>query len=168
VVPANGYELNARNTELTFEIRLLGLRWFSAGFHELRGDFVLDPDGRGGRLNVVVRTASIDCRNAFWNERLRSAQWLDTGQYPEMIYRSTHIDFEGTAQATVRGELTLHGVSRPLTLTVTDIDCQFSATDASRSCRFLGHARLRRSDFELLHGFWRGGDAVDIVIRGTK
>ena len=163
---AGAHQLTPANTQVSLEIYQLGLHWFSAVFRELSGDFALSHDGQGGELNVSVRTDSIDCRNSYWNDRLRSPQWLDTAKYPQMTYRSTRIEFADAAHATVQGELTLHGVTRPLTLTVTDIDCDLSPTSTRRVCRFVGHAQLRRSDFGLPHGFWTGGDVVDIVVRG--
>lgn len=159
--------MDAANTQVAFEINRLGLRWFTAAFHDLTGDFVLDPGGQGGRLSVVVRMASLDCRSAFWDERLRSPQWFDTERYPQMIYRSSRIDFEGAGRATVHGDLTLHGVTRPVTLAVTDIDCPQSKAATAGRCRFIGHAQLRRSDFGLAHAFWQGGDFVEIYFRGT-
>ena len=115
--------MDSANTQVAFEIHHLGLRWFTAAFHDLSGEFVLDPDGQGGQLSVVVRMASIDCDSAFWDERLRSPQWFDTAKFPHMVYRSSRIDFQGPTRATVHGDLTLHGITRPVTLAVTDIDC---------------------------------------------
>jgi len=166
VGPTDAHHLNPENTQIAFEIKRLGLTWFSAAFGDLSGEFLLGGDGQGGDLNVTVRTASIDARSAYWNERLRSPQWLDTTKFPEMIYRSTRIELDGPAHASVRGELTLHGVTRPLTLTITDIDCDLSASARQGGCRFVGHGELRRSEFGLPHSFWTGGDTVDIVVRG--
>jgi polyisoprenoid-binding protein YceI len=66
----------------------------------------------------------------------------------------------------VDGRLTLHGVTRPLALRVTDIDCPQIPPDAPHPCHFLGRATLKRSDFGLPHGFWEGGDQVQIIVRG--
>lgn len=159
-------QMDAGNTQVAFQINRLGLRWFTAVFHELTGDFVLDPDGRGGHLSVVVRMASIDCRSAFWDDRLRSPQWFDIAKYPEMIYRSSRIDFDGATRAAVHGDLTLHGITRPVTLNVTDIECPPLVAGTPHTCRFVGHAQLKRSDFGLAHAFWQGGDFVEIIVRG--
>jgi polyisoprenoid-binding protein YceI len=163
VTQAASHELDSANTHVSFDIERLGLRWFSVEFRELQGEFAPAPDGQGAHLTVVVRTASIDARSAYWNERLRSSQWLDTEHFPEMVFRSTSIRFEGDAQATVQGELTLHGITRPLTLTISDIDCPQSTP---ATCRFHGRASLRRSEFGIPHGFWLGGDRVQILVRG--
>jgi polyisoprenoid-binding protein YceI len=163
---AGAHHLHPGNTQISFEIEHLGLRWFSAAFRELSGDFALASDTEGGQLAVVVRTASLDSRSAYWDERLRSAQWLDTAKYPEMSYRSTRIVLEGPTSASVEGELTLHGVTRPLALRISDIDCPQAPLAEQRHCHFVGRATLKRSDFGLPHGFWEGGDAVEIVLRG--
>ena len=75
-----GYHLTAANTHISFEVRRLGLRLFSAEFHQLSGDFVLDGSPEGGAMGVVVQMGSIDCHDAGWNVRLRSPQWLDVQQ----------------------------------------------------------------------------------------
>jgi polyisoprenoid-binding protein YceI len=162
----SGYHLDAGNTRLSFVVSRFGLRWMSAQFRELTGEFVLHPSGQGGHLDVAVRTASVDCADAYWSERLRSPEWLDTAQFPEMLYRSSRIDFEGETRAKVYGSLTLHGVTHPVTLTVTDVHCEQSG-DGGSHCSFAARAQLKRSDFKLPHGFWQGGDAVEIFVRGS-
>jgi polyisoprenoid-binding protein YceI len=57
-------------------------------------------------------------------------------------------------------------VTRPLALRITDIDCPEVRLGGSRPCRFVGRATLKRSDFGLPHGFWEGGDQVQIVVQG--
>jgi polyisoprenoid-binding protein YceI len=165
--PCGAHHMDSANTQVAFEIHHLGLRWFTAAFHDLSGEFELDPDGQGGQLTVVVGMASIDCDSAFWDERLRSPQWFDTAKFPHMVYRSSRIDFQGPTRATVHGDLTLHGITRPVTLAVTDIDCPQTRGDGAARCRFLGHAQLKRSDFGLAHAFWQGGDSVDIIVHGS-
>jgi len=162
-----GYHLTAANTHISFEVRRLGLRLFSAEFHQLSGDFVLDGSPEGGAMGVVVQMGSIDCHDAGWNVRLRSPQWLDVEKYPEMTFHSRAIHFDGAHRATVEGELTLHGITKPLVFTFSDINCNFGAPDAARTCHFSGRAQIRRSDFRLPHGFWEGGDLVDIWVRGV-
>jgi polyisoprenoid-binding protein YceI len=157
--------MDSGNTQVVFQINHLGLRWFSAAFRELNGEFELDQDGRA-HLSVTVSMASIDCHSTFWDEKLRSPQWFDSGRYPQMVYRSSHIDFQGEGRATVYGELSLHGMTQPVTLAVSDIDCPQPAAAAPAVCRFVGHAQLKRSDFGLSHGFWQGGDFVEIIVRG--
>jgi polyisoprenoid-binding protein YceI len=163
---AFAHHLDSGNTQVSFQVGHLGLNWFTAAFGELSGEFVLDPDGHGGHLSVTVQMASLQSRSSYWNERLRSAQWLDAEHYPEMSFRSTGIELEAAERATVHGELTLHGVTRPLALAISDIDCPYGGEATPGRCHFLGRGTLRRSDYGLPHGFWAGGDEVEILVRG--
>ena len=162
---ARAHHLDGGNTQVSFQVGQLGLHLFSAAFHELQGEFTLSPQPGAAHLTVVVAMASLSSRSPAWDERLRSADWLDTGRFPQMSFRSLAVQLEGGGRARIEGELTLHGITRPLTLEITDIDCP-AATAAGAECRFLGHGHLRRSDFGLPHGFFQGGDEVTIVVRG--
>ena len=104
---ASGYHLDPGNTQITFAITRFGLHWLTAGFSDLSGEFALDRSGQGGTLSVDVRMDSIDCRDAYWNQHLRSPDWLDTRQFPEMSYRSNRIEMSRGGQAKVFGNLTL-------------------------------------------------------------
>ncbi len=162
---AHGHHLDGANTQLSFEIERFGVHWFSVDFRELSGDFAVGGDAHGGALSVAVRTNSVDTRSAYWNERLRSAQYLDSERFPQMTFRSSGIDLQGSS-ARIQGELTLHGITRPLELALTEIDCPPAQAGASAHCRFVGRGTLRRSDFGIAHGFWSGGDLVEVIVRG--
>jgi polyisoprenoid-binding protein YceI len=163
---AEFYRLDSANTRVTVDVRLFGLPWVSARFDDLYGDFV--PDGRtaASRVDVSVRTASLDCKDPWWNARLLSAGWFDAQRYPLITYRSERIRYDQGGGAVVSGQLTLHGVTRDVELIVDQWNCSNGA-GADDTCSFDAHARIRRSDYGLPHGFWDGGDAVDILIHGV-
>jgi polyisoprenoid-binding protein YceI len=163
---ADFYALDTGATQVGFDVDRFGLRWVTAQFHSFRGDFVFDRDGANSRVDVVVQTDSIDCSNSLWNPHLRSPEWLDTQQYPQMVYRSHHIQFEGDDHAEASGDLTLHGVTHPMVLDVSNLRCSADSSGAV-TCRFTAHAIVRRSDYGLPHGFWVGGDQVEITITGV-
>lgn len=163
---ADVYNLDPGATQVGFAIDRFGLHWVSAHFRQFDGDFVFDRQGSTSRVDVTVQVQSIDCGDSHWNPRLRSPEWLDVQRYPLMTYRSRKIEFEGDDRAVARGELTLHGVTRPVVLSVEQLDCQ-AQSDVGQVCRFLAQARVKRSDYGLPHGFWTGGDEVDISIDGV-
>lgn len=163
---ADLYDLDAGATRVGFEIERFGLHWVSAHFRQFDGDFVFDRRGTASRVDVIVQTESIDCGDARWNPHLRSSEWLNVQRYPQIIYHSQHIEFEGEDRAVANGQLTLHGVTRAVALSVSRLDCT-AQPDSGRVCRFLAQARVKRSDFGLPHGFWTGGDEVDISIDGV-
>jgi polyisoprenoid-binding protein YceI len=158
---AEQYELDSTNTQVSFVVQHLGFQFASAHFADISGEFVLDRGGPHSRVDVSVGIGSLQCNDARWNERLRSAEWLDAVHYPRMTYHSNHIEVD-EEHAIASGDLTLHGITRPVVLTVTFLSCP-----AGGECQFAAHGRIRRSEFGLPHGFWAGGDQVDIAISGT-
>jgi len=155
---AESYRLNATNSRVAFTVQHLGFEWISARFNDVSGEFILDRAGPKSRVDVTVAIASLDSSDPLWNERLQSAEWLDAQRYPQMTYHSTRIELDDQS-AVANGDLTLHGVTRPVVMTVTLTNC---STDGR--CRFVAHGRIKRSEFGLPHGLRTGGDQVDISI----
>ncbi|HWM70955.1 MAG TPA: YceI family protein [Steroidobacteraceae bacterium] len=155
------YRLSSTNTQVAFFVQHLGFQFVNARFSDINGEFVLDREGPASRVDVAVGIASLECSDPHWNGRLRSAEWLDAQRYPQMTYHSSHIELD-EQRGVASGDLTLHGITRPVVLTVTLLDCPTAA-----HCQFAAHGRIRRSEFGLPHGFWSGGDQVDITISGS-
>jgi polyisoprenoid-binding protein YceI len=157
---AESYRLDSVNTQVSFTVQHLGIQWVSARFSDISGVFVLDETGNSS-VDVTVGIASVECSEPRWNERLRSPEWLDARRFPHMTYHSIDIRL-GQRHAIATGELTLHGITRPVTL-----DVSLQSCSAAGSCRFAARGRIKRSDYGLPHGFWSGGDQVDIAIGGA-
>ena len=85
---------------------------------------------------------------------------------PWMTFHSGQVEYNGEGQALASGELTLHGVTRTIGLEISRLSCPDPAA-AGESCSFVAHALIRRSDYGLAHGFWIGGDQVEIAISGV-
>jgi polyisoprenoid-binding protein YceI len=158
---AETYRLDSSNTQVSFTVHHLGIQWVTARFSDISGQFVVDPAGPSSRVDVAVGMASLECDEPRWNERLRSADWLDVQRYPQMTYHSNRIELGGQ-RAVASGELTLHGVTRPIVLSVSVLKCS-----SAGNCEFAAHGRIKRSEYGLPHGFWTGGDQVDISISGA-
>jgi len=163
---AEVYRLDSGQTRVEFDVERFGLHWVGAHFRDFQGDFVFDRTGADSRVDVTVQTESVDCDDSHWNPQLRSPQWLDVQRFPLMTYRSRRIQFLDEERVEASGELTLHGVTRSVVLEVSQLHCSGAAGDVP-SCRFVARARVRRSDYDLPHGFWTGGDQVDITITGV-
>jgi polyisoprenoid-binding protein YceI len=161
------YRLDAIHTQVSFDVRRFGILWFTAHFRDVSGSFVIDREGSESRVDVAVQTDSVECPDPRWTARLRSKEWLDTQRFPEMTYRSIQVEFDGAGRAIASGQLTLHGVTRPVTLNVSQLDCSNQPSGSTGYCGFVAHAHIKRSDFNLPHGFWQAGDRVEISISGS-
>ena len=160
-VAGERYRLDASNTQVSFAVQHLGFQWVSARFSDISGEFILDRAGLDSRVDVTVGIASLESSDTRWNDRLRSAEWLDAQRFPHMTYHSRNIELQ-EQHAVASGDLTLHGVTRPVVLMVSLLNCPTGGR-----CQFVAHGRIKRSEFGLPHGFWSGGDQVDISISGA-
>jgi polyisoprenoid-binding protein YceI len=171
---AESYRLDSANTHVSLNVRLFGVPWVSARFDELNGELVpgrragsAGDDAAQGRVDVTIRAASLKCESPRWNARLLSPAWFDVEQFPQIVYRSKAIEFDAAGVAVVRGQLSLHGQTHDFALAVNRWSCP-SGPGARDTCSFDARGLLRRSDYDLPHGLFEGGDEGEINIEGIS
>jgi len=123
-LPAGQYELDLSHTSLILGVDHLGLSTYRARFTQLDATLDIDPAAPADAvLSVTVDAASLETQFPFaepdFNATLTGPEWLDAEQHRQISYVSTAIDMTGAQTARVTGELTLHGVTKPVVLDVT-------------------------------------------------
>jgi polyisoprenoid-binding protein YceI len=109
------WEIDRTHSELTFRIRHMVSR-VNGAFNDWSGTVYADPANlAGGRVEVDIRTASIDTRNERRDNHLRSDDFFDAENHPAITFRSTRVDADGS-ELRVHGNLTIRGVTRPVVL----------------------------------------------------
>lgn len=91
----------------------------SSRFNKTSGKIVLDKAAKTGSVDVTIDTKSVDTGSTLFNEHIQGADFLDTAKYPTANFKSTSVTFDGDKPATIAGNLTLKGVTQPVTLKVT-------------------------------------------------
>ncbi|GGX82583.1 YceI family protein [Streptomyces minutiscleroticus] len=127
----------------------LGISSVHGRFTEFAGLIEIAPDDVAkSRVEAVIRAASIDTGNGMRDGHLKSDDFLDVERFPEITYRSTGLSPAGSDRWTVHGELSLHGVVRPV-----DLDLAYLGTGADpwggTRAAFKATAELRREDFAM-------------------
>ncbi|NUP43945.1 MAG: YceI family protein, partial [Streptomyces sp.] len=127
----------------------LGISSVHGRFTEFAGRVEIAPDEvEKSRVEAVIRAASIDTGNGMRDDHLRSPDFLDVDKHPEITYRSTGLTAAGADRWTVHGQLTLHGVVRPV-----DLDLAYLGTGADpwggTRAAFRATTELRREDFAM-------------------
>lgn len=118
------YQLDPDHTYPSFEAdHLGGLSVWRGKFNHSSGTVTLDKAGGSGTVNVVVDMKSADFGQDQLNEKAQGEELFDTAKYPQAIYKGRLAGFVGGAPARVDGTLTLHGVTRPLTLKIDSFKC---------------------------------------------
>jgi polyisoprenoid-binding protein YceI len=118
-VPQGSYEIDKAHTSLLFKVNHLGFSTFTGRFTRVNAKLAFNPRNLAdSSVNVSIDPKSISTDNApegFLNE-LAGQMFLDAEKYPEMKFTSRSVEDAGNGNFRIRGELTLHGVTRPLTL----------------------------------------------------
>ncbi|MFC8129949.1 YceI family protein [Streptomyces sp. NPDC057302] len=126
----------------------LGITSVHGRFTDFGGRVEIAEDVEKSRVEAVIRSASIDTGNGMRDGHLKSPDFLDVEQYPELVYRSTGLTPAGSDRWTVHGELQMHGVVRPV-----DLDLSYLGTGADpwggTRAAFRATAELRREDFAM-------------------
>ena len=100
-----------------------GLSVWRGKFDKSEGTIVLDAAAHSGTVDITVDTASINFGLDKLNEHARSAEMFDVAKYPTATYKGTFSKFKGKVPTEVTGELTLHGVTKPVKLTIRSFRC---------------------------------------------
>ncbi|KAB2922647.1 MAG: YceI family protein [Dechloromonas sp.] len=113
------YAVDTTHTFPRFSYSHFGYSTQLSRFDKTSGKVVLDKAAKTGAVDIVIDTRSVNTGYATFNEHIQGEDFLDTGKYPTATFKSTKVVFEGDKPVSVEGNLTLKGVTRPVTLTVT-------------------------------------------------
>ena len=159
------YNLVKDHVDVSFGIDHLGFSTTHGWFRHPDATLVLDADHpEDAKLSVTVDTASIDTNQAERDKDLRGAMWLDTAKYPTMTFVSTRIVRTSDDTADVVGDLTLHGVTKPLTLKTRMNKMGPSPFGGTPTVGFTAVGILKRSDYGIATYLPAIGDEVKLLI----
>lgn len=116
---AERYEIDPVHTRIAFQVSHAGFSWPVGSFSGARGQLDFDPqDWTQARVEVRFPVATLELGDAEWREKILDRTFFDAGKFPEARFVSTQVVPEGSDGARVTGNLTLHGVTAPVTLQV--------------------------------------------------
>lgn len=149
-----------------------GLSVWRGKFDSSSGTIVLDKEAQTGTVEITVQTDSIDFGQAKLNEHAKSAEMFDVAKYPTATYKGTLTNFKDGLPTEVRGELTLHGVTKPLNLKIDHFTCKMmpAAMGGKERCGADALATFSRADFGINFGDKFGFDMnvkLAIQVEGT-
>lgn len=126
----------------------LGISSVHGRFTEFGGRIEVSEDIEKSRVEAVIQAASIDTGNAMRDGHLKSPDFLNVEEFPQLTYRSTHLSTAGADRWTVHGELSMHGVVRDVDLDLTYLGTGPDPWGGVRAA-FRAVAELRREDFAM-------------------
>ncbi len=167
-IEAGSYAVEPYHTRIQFSVSHMGFTTYFGDFTGASGTLTLNPkSAAASALDVSVPVDSVSTTNAKLDGELKSADWLDAGKYPTITFKSTKVTRAGANTAKVNGDLTLHGVTKPVTLTVTFNGAGTNPLDKKYTTGFEATGKIKRSDFGVTKYVPLIGDMVDITISGA-
>lgn len=147
-VQAGTYAVETTHTRVAFAVSHMGFNDWFGEFTGATGTLTIDPRNLSAtQLSVSVPTASITTTNTKLDDELRSADWFDAAKYPTISFRATKVAPTGPRTARVTGDLTLHGVTKPVTLDATFNAAGPNPMTKAYTVGFHATGAIRRSDF---------------------
>jgi polyisoprenoid-binding protein YceI len=161
--PAGTYHLDPKHASVTLKLSHMGLSYYTMRFDKIDASFSYDPaNPAASHINVSIDPASIDTDNPPFNQEIAD-QFLEAGKYPTISFVSTAVHPGAGGKGEVVGNLTFHGVTRPVTL-----DVVFNGTGQGmmheQRMGFSGVTTIKRSDFGVTKYVPLVGDDVTVLI----
>ena len=167
-VKAGTYKVDPYHTQVVFSLSHLGFTNFTGALADATGSLEFDPKNiAASKLTVSVPTASGLTHVVKLNDELKSADWLDAAQYPETTFTTTKITPNGGNAATIVGNLTLHGVTKPVTLKARFVGAGVNPINKAYTLGFEATGTIKRSEFGVSKYVPMVGDEVHLTIAGA-
>lgn len=158
------YTLEGTHSMPRFEYNHLGYSIQLSRFDKATGTITLDRAAKTGSVDITIDTTSVDSGYPLFNQHLQAEDYFSTAQFPTATYKSTKVNFDGDKVASVEGNLTLKGVTKPVTLTVVSFHCMPHPMLKKDACGATATAKVKRSDFNMGKNVPYVGDEVTITL----
>lgn len=166
------YNLDPGHTYPSFEAdHMGGLSTWRGKINKSSGKVVLDREAKTGSVEVNMDMATIDFGHDKMNEHAVGADLFDVAKFPTATYKGKFTKFDGDTPAEVQGELTLHGVTKPVTLQIGKFLCKEHPVLKREVCGADASASFKRSDFGVNYGEAYGFNMdvkLQIQVEGVK
>jgi polyisoprenoid-binding protein YceI len=164
-VPTGTFRSDPNHTLVTFDVNHFGFTEFYGTFPKATGTLTLNRDAvRDGFVDVTVPIARVSTTNETLDGELRSAEWFDAQRFPTARFVSRRVVRTGPRSARIEGSVTLHGVTRPMTLVADFRGAGVNPLSKAYTVGFKATGHLRRSDFGVAKYVPLVGDDVTLTI----
>ena len=164
------FNVEPTHTFPRFSYSHLGYSIQLSRFDKTSGKVIFDKAAKTGSVDIVISTKSVSTGSDVFNEHIQGEDYLDTGKFPTATFKSTTVVFEGDKPAKIEGNLTLKGVTKPVTLTVTSFHTMPHPMLKKDAIGANAFTTVKRTDFNMGKNAPYVGDEVriDIAIEAIK
>jgi len=157
------YTPEPNHTFVRFSYNHLGFSTQESRFNSTTGTVTYDPVAKTASIEMVINTKSVDTGSDLFNGHIQGADYLDTAKFGTATFKSTSVKFDGDKPVSIEGNLTVKGITKPVTLTVTSFKhglnmMKKDQIGADATCT------IKRSDFNMAKAVPLVGDEVTLEI----
>lgn len=163
---AESYVIDSTHAHAGFRVSHFGYSTTLGQFRDISGTLEFDQTNPAtGSVEVTIQTASVDTANDARDEHLRKADFFNVEEFPTMTFKSTNIELTGEKTAKITGDLTLLGVTKPVTLDATFNQAAPHPMDNTRYVAgFSATGSLKRTDFGMAYAAPAISDDIALII----
>jgi len=143
------YVIDPTHTYPRFEYSHFGYSKQSSRFDKTSGSITLDRVAKTGTVDVVIDATSVSSGLALFNQHLQGEDFFDVARFPSITFKSDTLTFSGDNLTSVKGNLTIKGITKPVTLTVTSFHCMPHPMRKKDACGANATTQIKRSDFNM-------------------
>ncbi len=158
------YVMDGSHTFPRFSYSHFGYSTQLSHFDKTSGKIVIDKAAKSGSVEVTIDMKSVNTGSALFNGHIQGEDFLDTAKFPTATYKSTKVNFDGDKVVSVDGNLTIKGVTKPVTLSVTSFQCMPHPMLKKDACGANATAVIKRSEFNAGKYAPYVGDDVTLTI----
>jgi polyisoprenoid-binding protein YceI len=159
------YAFDPVHSQPIFEVQHMGFSVQRASFSKISGKVMVDRAEHKGTVDVSIDTASVRSYSERLDIHLKGEDFFNVAKYPTMSFKSSNLVFEGDKVVAVDGELTLLGVTKPVSFKVANFVCGEQPFNKRPMCGAEASANIRRSDWGMKYGIPKAaGDDVKITL----
>ena len=165
------YTIDPYHTFPNFTVDHLGISTIYGRFNKNSGKVTIDRAAKTASIELNIETASVDTgdvekggRARTRDEHLRTADFFNAAEFPRMTFKSTKVAFSGDNPSVIEGDLTMVGVTKPVSLTVDRFKCNPASGNNKERCGGNATGKIKRSDFGMKFGIPNLSDEVTLLI----
>jgi polyisoprenoid-binding protein YceI len=143
------YNIDQTHSLPRFEYSHLGYSQQLSRFDKISGTITVDRAAKTGSVDVTIDATSVDSGYATFNNHLQGEDFFDTAKFPTITFKSTAVKFDGDKVASVEGNLTIKGITKPVTLTVTSFLCMPHPMLKKDACGVTATTKVKRTEFNM-------------------
>jgi polyisoprenoid-binding protein YceI len=146
------YEIQSAHSQPSWEARHIGFTQQHGSFGKATGKITLDRAAKKGTVDVVIDATSIRSFDSRLDDVLKGERFFNVAKYPTLTFKSSNVQFDGDRVVAIDGELTMLGVSKPVSLKVVNFVCGESPFNKKPMCGADATATIKRSDWGMTDG----------------